>query len=106
MAHQEEQRHILQNDIERQAAWQWGELADEGMVVEARLADHHQHDSVLGVGRTMAMERAEQKLPTFIRATKNVSAVGMLLDTLPTPSTDGVGDMYQQLMTILGTTAP
>jgi hypothetical protein len=104
-AHQAEQRCVLQNDIERQAAWKWGELADEWTAVEARPADHHQHDSLLGAGQTVVMEWVEQKLPTFIRATKNVSVVAMVLDTLPTPSTEGVGDMYQRLMTILGTTA-
>jgi hypothetical protein len=50
------------------------------------------------------MERVEQKLPTFIRATKNVSTVATLLDTLQTPSPNGVGDMYQRLTRILGTT--
>jgi hypothetical protein len=34
-----------------------------------------------------------------------VGAVAVLLDTLPAPSTDGVGEVYQRLKSILGTTA-
>jgi hypothetical protein len=34
-----------------------------------------------------------------------VVAAAAVLDTLPTPSTDGVDKVYQQLKDILGTTA-
>jgi hypothetical protein len=51
------------------------------------------------------MERAEQQLPTFARASQNVAATTTLLDTLPIPSTDGVGELYQQLVNILGIAA-
>jgi hypothetical protein len=51
------------------------------------------------------MERAEQQLPTFARASQNMAATTSLLDTLPIPSTDGVGELYQQLVNILGIAA-
>jgi hypothetical protein len=34
-----------------------------------------------------------------------MAAAAALLDTLPAPSTDGVGEMYQQPKSILGTVA-
>jgi hypothetical protein len=34
-----------------------------------------------------------------------MAAVAALLDALPTPSTDGVGEVYKRLKSILGTTA-
>jgi hypothetical protein len=33
--------------------------------------------------------------PTFARASKNVAAVAMFLETLPTPSVDGVDRLYR-----------
>jgi hypothetical protein len=42
----------------------------------------------------MLMERAERQLPTFTMASQNVAVMAMLLDTLPAPSTNGVGEMY------------
>jgi hypothetical protein len=45
----------------------------------------------------------ERQLPTFVRANQNVAAMAVLLDTLPVPSTDRVGKVYQQLKNILGT---
>jgi hypothetical protein len=53
----------------------------------------------------MAMERAERQLPTFTMASQNVAVVAVLLDTLPPPSTNGVGEMYRWLKGILGTVA-
>jgi hypothetical protein len=51
------------------------------MVVEAKL---HQHKLALGTSQNMAMAVA-------------------LLDTLPAPSIDVVGNVYQQLKSILST---
>jgi hypothetical protein len=48
------------------------------MVVEASLADLHQCKSALEADRTTAMERVEQQLPTFIRASQNVAVVATL----------------------------
>jgi hypothetical protein len=53
----------------------------------------------------VVMERTEQQLPAFATASQNVATVAALLDTLPLASTDGVGEMYQRLKSILGTTA-
>jgi hypothetical protein len=74
------------------------------MVIEDKLADLHQHELVLEAGRTMVTEHAERQLPTFARASQNVATVATLLYILPTPSTNGVGEVYQQLMSILGMT--
>jgi hypothetical protein len=49
------------------------------------------------------MVRTERRLPAFTSANQNMAAVAVLLDTLPAPSTDGVGEMYQWLKSILGT---
>jgi hypothetical protein len=59
---------------------------------------------MLEAGWTAVMVHAERQLPTFTSASQNVATVAALLDTLPAPSTDGVGEMYQQLKSILGTT--
>jgi hypothetical protein len=59
---------------------------------------------VLEAGQAGTIDHAEQQLPTFTRASQNVAAAAALLDTLPTPSIDGVGKVYQQLKNILGTT--
>jgi hypothetical protein len=42
--------------------------------------------------------------PTFARASQNVAVAAALLDTLPTPSTDWVDKVYQQLKNILNIT--
>jgi hypothetical protein len=34
-----------------------------------------------------------------------MATMTVLLDTLPTPSTDGLGEVYQRLKSILGTTS-
>jgi hypothetical protein len=39
--------------------------------------------------------------PTIARVSQNVPAAAMHLDTLPTPSTDGVNKVYHQLRDIL-----
>jgi hypothetical protein len=41
--------------------------------------------------------------PTFTRASQNVVAAASILDSLPTPSFDEVGKVYQQLKDILST---
>jgi hypothetical protein len=41
--------------------------------------------------------------PTFTRASQNVVAAASILDSLPTPSFDEVGKVYQQLKDILRT---
>jgi hypothetical protein len=64
------------------------------VVVEATLADLHQRESTLEVGRTVAMELAEWQLPTFTRVSQNVATAAALLDMLPAPSTNGVGEVY------------
>jgi hypothetical protein len=73
------------------------------MAVEARLADQHQRESMLEASRTTAMVWVERQLPAFVSASQNVAVVAALLDTFSTPSTDGVGEMYQRLKSILGT---
>jgi hypothetical protein len=50
------------------------------------------------------MEQAEQQLPTFDKISQNMATAAVILDTLPAPSTNGVGEMYRQLESILGTT--
>jgi hypothetical protein len=45
----------------------------------------------------------ERQLPAFARASQNVTAAAALLDVLPTPSTNEVGKVYQQLKSILST---
>jgi hypothetical protein len=83
--------------MECEATQQQGELADERAAVMVRLADLHQRESALKAGQAMMIDHAERELPTFIRASQNVAAVATLLDTLPAPSTDGVGEVYQRL---------
>jgi hypothetical protein len=39
--------------------------------------------------------------PTFARASQNMAAAAVLLDTLPVPSTDEVDKVYRQLKGIL-----
>jgi hypothetical protein len=50
------------------------------------------------------MEQAEQQLPTFDKISQNMATAAVILDTLPAPSTNGVGEMYRQLESILGAT--
>jgi hypothetical protein len=49
------------------------------------------------------IDSAERQLPSFARASQNVDTAAALLDTLPAPSADGVGDVYHRLRNILGT---
>jgi hypothetical protein len=83
MAKQEERRHTLQDDIEREAAQRWGELTDGEVAIEARLVDLHQCELTLEAGWIAATERAERQLPTFARASQNVVTMTALLDMLP-----------------------
>jgi hypothetical protein len=50
IAYQEERRRALQDDIKHEAAQRWGEHADERAVIDARLADLHQHESMFVAG--------------------------------------------------------
>jgi hypothetical protein len=43
----------------------------------------------------VAIDHEGMPHPTFARASQNVAATTALLDTLPTPSTDGVGKVYR-----------
>jgi hypothetical protein len=52
---------------------------------------------------TMNHDRAPR--PTFSRASQNVVATTALLDTLPTPSSDGADKVYLQLKGTLSVTA-
>jgi hypothetical protein len=56
-------------------------------------------------GQAMVINHAELLLPSFARVSQNMVAVAMLLDTLLAPSAHGVGEVYQRLRNILGTTA-
>jgi hypothetical protein len=94
-AHQEEQWRALQDNIKREAIQQRGELIDERTAVEARLADLHQRELALEAGRTVAVKPAELQLPSFASASQNVATMAMRLDTLPAPSSNGVGKVYQ-----------
>jgi hypothetical protein len=58
----------------------------------------------LEAGQVTMINSAEQQLPTFPRDSQNMDAVAVLLDTLPAPSTEWVGEVYQWLKNILGTT--
>jgi hypothetical protein len=60
---------------------------------------------VLEAGQTVVMERVERQLPTFARASQNVVMAAALLDVLPAPPTDGVGELYQRLKRILSNVA-
>jgi hypothetical protein len=62
-----------------------------------------QHESALNGSQAIAGERAEQQLPAFARAGQNMATATVLLDTLPTPSTDWAGEVYRWLKSILGT---
>jgi hypothetical protein len=75
------------------------------VVVEARLTEMRQRESTPEAGRTTAMERVERQLPTFTKASKNATAAAVLRDTLPAPSTNAVGEVYQRLKSILATAA-
>jgi hypothetical protein len=55
------------------------------------------------VGTSINHEGAPR--PTFVRASQNVAAAVALLETIPTPSTDGADKVYHQLKDILGVTA-
>jgi hypothetical protein len=53
----------------------------------------------------MVINHAELLLPSFARVSQNMVAAAILLDTLLAPSAHGVGEVYQRLRNILGTTA-
>jgi hypothetical protein len=56
------------------------------------------------VDQILLRERVEWQLPSFAKAIQNVATTATLLEALPAPSTDRVGEVYQQLKSILSTT--
>jgi hypothetical protein len=104
LAYQEERWHALQDGFKRGAARPWGKIAGKRAAVEARLADLHQRESALGVDPAATADREGWQLPTFAKASQNVVVAATLLDTQHTPPTNGVGEVYQRLKSILGTT--
>jgi hypothetical protein len=83
------------------------------VAIEAHLTELHHHKSALEAERaitvyltgvTGAINCEGTQRPAFTRANQNVDAVAGLLDTLPTPSTDGVDRVYHQLKDILDIT--
>jgi hypothetical protein len=80
-------------------------LTGKRVAAEARLDDLLQCKSALEASQAVAREHAERQLPTFARASQNVVATTALLDALSAPSTDGVGEVYEWLKSILGATA-
>jgi hypothetical protein len=70
-------------------------ITDEGAAGEARLADLHQHESALEASQSVAREQAKRWLPTFVRASQNVSVMAVLMDALSVPSTKGADEVYQ-----------
>jgi hypothetical protein len=73
------------------------------VAVETRLIDPRQRESAPEAGQTVPMERAERQLPTFTMACQIMYVATALLDGLHTPSTNGVGEVYQQLKSIVST---
>jgi hypothetical protein len=63
-----------------------------------------QCELALEASQALAREQVERRLPTFARASQNMAAVAMLLDALPAPSTNGAGEVYQRLKSIIGGT--
>jgi hypothetical protein len=55
------------------------------------------------LGHGDQLQGVQGQHPTFTRAKQNVATAAPLLDTLPTPSTDVVDKVYQQLEDILST---
>jgi hypothetical protein len=71
------------------------DLTGEWAATEARVTNLLQCKLVLEIGQTTVKDRVERYLPTFAWASKNVAMMAKLLDALSSPSTDGVGKMYQ-----------
>jgi hypothetical protein len=75
------------------------------MANEVRLVNLKHYKLAFGVGQATVIDRVERQLPTFTGASQNVAVEATLLDMLPAPSTDGVGEGIQRLKNILGATA-
>jgi hypothetical protein len=103
-AHLEGRRCAPQDNIKRKTVQHRGRLVGERAAAEARLANWIQCESALEEGQGVAKEHAERRPPTFAKASQNVTAAAALLDVLSAPSTDGVGEVYQWLKSILGVT--
>jgi hypothetical protein len=104
--------HTRQIDTKLWVAQHHDELARDQEALDAQLTKLHRHKAALGTERaatidfTKAQARARAitttinhegtSRPTFARASQNVAAATVLLDTLPAPSSDGVDKVYDQ----------
>jgi hypothetical protein len=123
-AYKEEQQsraHAQQEDTERRAAQRQGELAGEQATIVAQLTELHHIKSVLETEHAVMIDltntRAQARdvtatinckgalCPAFTRASHNVVAMAMLLDTLPTTSANGKDNVYHQRKDILSIAA-
>jgi hypothetical protein len=102
--------HVLQIDVELQAAQCQDELAGEQAALDAQLTELHRCKATLlmkcaatiDFTKAQAWARAVTATinnkgmprPTFARASQNVATSAALLDTLPMPSTNEVGRVY------------
>jgi hypothetical protein len=100
------------------ATQQRGQLTSEQATIEAQLAELRHCKSTLDTkwviivnltnaqpsdrDLTTAINREGAQCPAFARASQNMVVMAALLDTLPTPTTDGVNKVYHQLKEILG----
>jgi hypothetical protein len=121
---QEEQQawyHARQIDTELRAPQHQDKLADEQATLDAQLTELHRRKAALWTERATTIDftkaRAQVRAiitainhegaprPTFTKASQNVAAAAVLLDTLPSPSTDGLDTVYRQLRDILSVAA-
>jgi hypothetical protein len=71
-------------------------LTGERAIAKARLSGSLPHELA------SKASQAERQLPTFTKDSQNVAVVATLLDALLAPSTNGAGEVYWQLNSILG----
>jgi hypothetical protein len=57
------------------------------------LPDPHQCESTFDVGQVTTTNHEDRWLPNFAKASHNVATMIALFDTLPAPSTDGMGEV-------------
>jgi hypothetical protein len=69
------------------------------------LASWLQRELALDAGPAMVKDQAKRQLLAFARASQDVAMTATLLDVLPAPSTNGVGEVYQRVKSIIGATA-
>jgi hypothetical protein len=113
--------HARQIDAEHRPAQRQDELTDKRASLNTQLTElHHRKDALeteqaMTIDFTKARARARAIViaisregalcPTFARASQYVAATMTLLDTLPTPFTDGADKVHHQLKDILGVAA-